>query len=354
MNMDGTCTALAKAQAELQALRVRDALALFAAAERQGLDCDVCAAGCWHCHMLLGEFESAWKQSDAIMARGNPDPHRFWDGAPLHGKRVLIRCLHGLGDTIQFIRYVPPLRRIAASVTIEAQPKLKGLLAESDLADGVITWTDTEPAWDSQVEVMELPRIFRTRLDTIPCSVPYLQVDRRRALPEGGDTHRVGVVWCSSVFNPARSIPIQELSQIFEIPNVCFYALQCGPEHEEIAPWQPKVHDLHNRLITVQDTAAILCDLDLLITVDTMAAHLAGALAIPVWTLLPYECDWRWMLEREDSPWYPSMRLFRQPAPGDWSAVVSRLKQALSEFTSKQRPMRRQSPDFTSPLLQER
>lgn len=348
------CRVLAQAQSELRALHVRQALTLFSKAESQGADADVCAAGRWHCYMLLGEFESAWQQSDAISTRGNPDPNRFWDGRPLDGNCVLIRCLHGLGDTIQFIRYAIPLRRIGASVIIEAQPKLKGLIAESGLADDVITWTDPEPRWDSQIEVMELPRIFRTNLDTIPQCVPYIRVARRLAVPTDGNSTKVGIVWCSSAFNPARSVPIEEVAALFEIPDVAFYALQCGPEHEQIAPWRRTVCDLHNRLSTIQATAGILRNLDLLITVDTMVAHLAGALALPVWTLLPYECDWRWMLERGDSPWYPTMRLFRQPAPGNWNAVVSRMKQALEEFVSEQRRLPEQSPPSISPLLQER
>jgi hypothetical protein len=351
--VDG-CTCLAQALNELQALHVREALKLFSKAENQGANPDLCAAGRWHCHMLLGEFEPAWQQSDGISGRGNPDPNRFWDGRPLDHKRVLIRCLHGLGDTIQFIRYALSLRKFAASVTIEAQPKLKSLIAESGLADDVITWTDPEPPWDSQIEVTELPRIFRSTVDTIPRSVPYIHVARTIALPTEGGAWKVGVVWCSSAFNPARSVPIEELAAIFDIPDISFYALQCGPEHEQITPWRSKVYDLHSRLITAQDTAGILRNLDLLITVDTMATHLAGALAVPVWTLLPYECDWRWMLDRDDSPWYPTMRLFRQPAPGNWNAVVSSVKQALEELVSEQQRVSERAPVTISHRLQER
>jgi ADP-heptose:LPS heptosyltransferase len=141
---------------------------------------------------------------------------------------------------------------------------------------------------------------------------------------------------------------------MLEIPGVRFFGLQSGPEHEELSQCMASAHDLHQHVSTIHDTAQVLQALQLVISVDTMMAHLAGALAVPVWTLLPYECDWRWMLEREDSPWYPSMRLFRQALPGKWSAAVSRLTQALSEFTSTQCRVPQQSPESISRLLQER
>jgi hypothetical protein len=324
-----------QAENELRALRIDRALALFDAAERASSDPDLCAAGRWQCYMLLGDFERAWRESDAISTRGKPDPNRFWDGRPLHGKRVLIRCLHGLGDTIQFIRYAPLVRAIARSVAIEAQPKLKILLAQSGLADEVFTWSEPEPPWDRQVEVIELPRIFRTSLSNIPHAIPYLHADAICAdLPSAGPrSWRVGIAWTSSNFNPTRSISIDQIAPIFAIPGITFFGLQSGPEHTELAPWSPVV-DLHDAVSTIHDTARVLKSLHLVITVDTMTAHLAGALGVPVWTLLPYECDWRWMLHRNDSPWYPTMRLFRQRKPGEWNAVVRQLVNSLNALTS--------------------
>jgi hypothetical protein len=281
--------------------------------------------------MLVGDFELAWRESDLITRRGKPDPNRFWNGQPLKGSRVLVRCLHGLGDTIQFVRYVRLIRTMARSVTIEAQPKLKTLLAQSDLADSVITWSEPQPVWDRQLEIMELPLIFRATIETIPRSVPYLRVPEsvENPLPFGSTGVRVGIAWTSSAFNRARSIPIEEIAPLFTIPGISFFGLQAGPEHTELSPWLPRVYDLHQSVATIHDTARVFKQLDLIITVDTMTAHLAGALAIPVWTLLPYECDWRWMLHRSDSPWYPTMRLFRQPSPGNWKPVVGQLIGAL-------------------------
>src|SRR5579875_3153211 len=153
-------------------MQLAETLRLIDEAEAANHDPDECASGRWVCYMLRGEFELAWRESDAIAARGKPDPHRFWDGSSLHGRDVLIRCLHGLGDTLQFIRYAPLLRKQTRSLTIEAQPTLKPLLELCPLADRVITWGDPEPRWDKQIEVIELPRIFRTTLETIPRNVP--------------------------------------------------------------------------------------------------------------------------------------------------------------------------------------
>ena len=286
--------------------------------------------------MLAGDFEQAWRESDSIQARGEPDPNRFWDGGPLREKRIIIRCLHGLGDTIQFIRYVPLLRRFAAAVTVEAQPKLKTLVSQSEIADRVITWGESEPAWDKQIEVIELPRIFRTTLATIPRSTPYLAcAETKEALLSRSQGLRVGIAWKASTFDVSRSVPIERMATLFTVAGCSFYGLQCGPEHTELAPWLPRVSDLHTRIATIHETAQVLRSLDLVISVDTMTAHLAGALAIPVWTLLPYECDWRWMVEREDSPWYPTMRLFRQSAGRDWRPVIARVRKELARLAGQ-------------------
>lgn len=344
---------MARAQNELRALRAREALSLFDAAERAQADPDVCAAGRWRCHMLLGDFELAWRESDLIDSRGKPDANRFWDGRPLEGNRILVRCLHGLGDTIQFIRYAPFIRKIARSLTIEAQPRLKTLLGQSGLADSVITWSEAEPPWDQQVEIMELPRIFRTCLETIPRGVPYISVPRSRQdlSSVGSATLRIGIAWSSGAFNPARSIPVAQIAPLLSVPGTSFFGLQSGPEHEELSLGLSRVCDFYSEVSTIHDTARVLKSMHLVITVDTMTAHLAGALAVPVWTLLPYECDWRWMLHRDDSPWYPTMRLFRQPEPGDWSAVVERLRRSLTKFVNSATRVGRLTCNRTVPKL---
>ena len=319
-----------RAREALNEMRLQDALRLFDAAELAGHEPDICAAGRWTCHMLCGHFEKAWDESDAIERRGRPDPHRFWDGTPFRGKQVIVRCLHGLGDTIQFIRFIPLIREQAATVTVEAQPGLKSLLAQARIADHVITWGEQEPGWDQQVEINELPKIFRVTEETIP-SAPYLTVtrSRRTGTANGAVKRKIGLVWSASIYNPLRSIPLEQLAPLFELPGLSFYSLQAGPACQELRPWTGVVRNLSEHAGDVLETAENMMAMDLVITADTMAAHLGGALGLPSWTLLPFACDWRWMTGRVDTPWYGSMRLFRQSSPGDWAPVVRRLAHAL-------------------------
>lgn len=278
--------------------------------------------------MLLGRFESAWRESDAIASRGKPDVNRFWDGRPLAGKRVLVRCLHGLGDTLQYIRYAPLIRQTAARLIVEAQPALKRLLVAANIADEVITWGDPEPVWHQQVEIVELPRIFRTTLASIPNEVPYLHLPGA-ARPQSG-VLRVGLLWRSSDYNPRRSIPLPLLARICSTPGVEFFSFQPDPGRADLQTASAPICDFAPSDCCILETGKRLQTLDLLITVDTMLAHLAGALGIRTWTLLPFEGDWRWMLDRSDSPWYPQMRLFRQPTPDDWTSVVDAIERELA------------------------
>jgi hypothetical protein len=280
------------------------------------------------CWMLLGHFDRAWQESDAIARRGRPDPHRFWDGAPFTGKRVILRCLHGLGDAIQFIRYAPMLRSQAARLVVETHPEMVDLLRGVDAVDDVISWLDPAPEWDQQIEIMELPRALGATVETIPSRIPYIAIDpvRSRAIGNSG-ARKVGLLWSSSTWDPARSIPPSELAPIMGVPGLSFYNLQHGSE----SAWG-EMHPTAAQSGDIAATAADICQLDLIITVDTMVAHLAGALGKPVWTLLPYRADWRWMLDRADSPWYPTMRLFRQPSPGDWSTVVGEVAGELGNL----------------------
>ena len=323
------------------------ALQHFHEAERLGYDADRCAAYRWDCYMLLGQFEAAWRESDKIAGRGTPDPHQYWDGLPFTGKRVIIRCLHGYGDAIQFIRYAPQIRNDAARVIVQSHPELVSLLRGMASVDAVISWGEDglpgatpghrQTEWDQQVEIMELPRIFRTTEQTIPCPSPYLSARTqacarsREALGCPGKP-RIGILWQASNWNPARSIPIAELAPVLDLAGFAFYSFQRGAPEGELAALESRyrIHDTSRHSPEIADTAADLMNIDLLITVDSMAAHLAGALGRPVWVLLPFEADWRWMLDRDDSPWYPTMKLFRQPAPGAWRPVVQRIVQELS------------------------
>lgn len=313
---------------------IAEALKLFYAAENAGHNPDTCAAGRWTCYMLTGDYEAAWRESDAIEARGNPDPYRFWNGESLAGKNILLRCLHGLGDTIQFIRYAPLIRAGASTLTIEAQPKLKLLLQEANLADRVITWGEPEPPWDQQIEVNELPRIFRATPSSIPQNVPYLHWGGTAPVAASASEQslRVGIAWAASHFNPSRTVPLSLLAPLFDTPGTLFFSVQAGPEFADIQPWAHQVQSLTEESTCILQVANEMQRLDLIITVDTMTAHLAGALGRRTWTLLPFACDWRWMIGRCDTPWYPTMRLFRQRTPGDWQTAVQEVQKELKKL----------------------
>jgi hypothetical protein len=313
------------------------ALRCFDQAERLGYDADRCAAYRWDCWMLLGEFENAWRESDRIAARGASGPHALWDGSPFTGKRVVIRCLHGFGDAIQFLRYARLVRQQAARVIVETHPEMVSILSRLPFVDHVTSWADsslTRDDWDQQIEVTELPRAFRTTLATIPADIPYLDVSAR--CPAESGKPKVGLLWASSQWNPARSMRLAELVPLLELDGFSFYSFQRSQERGELTAIQSrfKIHDTADHSPDILDTAVDLMSMDLLITVDTMAAHLAGALGRNVWTLLPWEADWRWMVGMDDSPWYPTMRLFRQTAGADWGPVVDRVACELLQWFS--------------------
>jgi hypothetical protein len=289
----------------------------------------------WMEHMRRGEFDRAWRNSDILLRQhlaAPPDAHDVprhqqvvWNGASLHGKRVLVRCYHGLGDTIQFIRYVPLLKTIAAHVTVWAQPSLITLLSTACGIDRIISLHDGTPDcdYDVDVEVMELPYVFRTTIETIPARIPYLHVD---ASALDNCKMKVGLVWRGGDWDPRRDVPFDLLTRLAEIQEISFYVLQ-----QETAAWED--HQSFKTILPPNadalTTARVMRALDLVVSIDSMPAHLAGALGIRTWTLLQKDADWRWMSDRRDSPWYPTMRLFRQQQPGDWETVVAQVKTEL-------------------------
>jgi hypothetical protein len=286
----------------------------------------------WTMHMQRGEFEAAWRISDDIMrARaGGPCEHLprhfqyFWDGQPLNGKRVLVRCYHGLGDTIQFIRYAPLLKSHAREVIVWAQPKLIPLLRSVAGIDRLLLLHAGAPEvdFDTSVELMELPHVFRTTIATIPNDIPYLHVTP--APLTRTSNLAVGLTWAGGDWNEHRSIPFALLAPLINIPNVDWYVFQRG---EALADWPQSLGTISKG--DLHDEARLLAALDLMISVDTMTAHLAGALGVPIWTLLQRDADWRWMKQRDDSPWYPTMQLFRQQHQGDWTPVIENVVAAL-------------------------
>ena len=299
----------------------------------------------WQEAMLDGDFERAWTISDAVMRQRagrscTELPHHLrwvWDGAAFCGRNVLVRCYHGFGDTLQFIRFVPKLAGMARSVMVEGQPELLPLLSSVRGISALHPLGAAFPTYEVAIESMELPHALRISLDELPGPIPYLTLPptatglaaTTRSIPR---RLRVGIVWAAGDWRRERSLPPALLMPIARLP-LDLVCLQLGPaRHDPLASALLRTFaSAVSEDATIIETAALLCDLDLIVTVDTMAAHLAGALGRPVWTLLDADADWRWMRHRVDSPWYPTMRLFRQTRPGEWESVMDRLTAALTE-----------------------
>jgi hypothetical protein len=323
------------------------ALNLFNHAEAEGADPDRCAAGRWMVFMLSGDFEAAWRESDAIRLRCKPDVHRFWHGEDLRGNCVLVRCLHGLGDSVQMLRFIPALKLLGVvRVTVECAPNAAPLLRCMDGIDEVITWGSdgalVPPHFDFQVEVMELPYILRSTIGSLGSTLGHLRLPAdllqraQKAVDARSTNPCVGIVWSAGEWNLARSIPLEQLRPILQNSHFDFWNLQGGSVRGQWNRVSTALH-LHD-LIEFTDSglvplAALMAQLDLVITVDTFAAHLAGTLNVPCFLLLQYAADWRWMVNRADSPWYPSLRLFRQPHPQDWEGAVLEMSRSLAGWT---------------------
>jgi hypothetical protein len=294
----------------------------------------------WMHYMRLGQFEDAWKCSDISLQanKGKPCWHLprhqqyIWNGEPLAGKKVLVRCYHGLGDTIQYIRFMPQLKRITKEVIVWAQPGLIPLLQTAEGIDQLLPLHDGTPEveYDMDVEIMELPHIFRTTLQTLPATVPYLHVEPLPIAPQN-ERKTIGLVWQAGGWDKRRDVPFNLLKPLFEMEHVEIIILQADAEK---AGWQ-QGSGINPGNFNLYNYAQVVKGLDLLITVDSMPAHLAGALGVPVFTLLHSAADWRWMQERDDSPWYPTMRLFRQKEQGDWKEVIEAVKNSLANFYSE-------------------
>jgi hypothetical protein len=292
----------------------------------------------WRAAVRRGDFTTAWRISDAYLQRRLAnggltftEPRHLqsiWNGKPLAGKRVLVRCYHGLGDTVQFIRFAAPLRRIAEEVIVWAQPKLLPLVATAAGVDRVLPLHDGSPdvPYEIDIESMELPHALRVDLQTIPRAIPYLfPGTAARVIQKSAGELAVGLVWQAGEMKPARSIAPSLLSPLAKLSGVRLFSLQ-GGEAAAAAAENP-AGDL--AADTVERLTAALLALDLVISVDTFVAHLAGALGLPVWLLLHTDCDWRWPASGTECVWYPTMRLFRQRRPGDWSSVVLEVANAL-------------------------
>lgn len=294
----------------------------------------------WTDCMRRGDLARAWDISDTVLRARDGQPcwtwprhlQYIWTGQPLTGKRVLIRCYHGLGDTLQFIRYASLVKVVAREVIVWAPAVLLPLLQTVAGIDRLLPLHDGTPEveYEVDVELMELPHVFRSTLETLPAHVPYLQAEPRNDLftTRRPTNLEVGVVWQSGGWDERRSVPLPLIERWAKIPDLRLHALQRGPALQN---WSERIGE-NSGSDDPMAAARTMRALDLVVTVDSMPAHLAGALGVPTWTLLHSEPDWRWMQNRDDSPWYPTMRLFRQAAPGNWELVTARVGLEMAKW----------------------
>lgn len=303
--------------------------------------------------LALGDFRQGWQLYEARWQMERTTYPAYappWQGDDPAGRSFLLVAEQGQGDTLHFVRYAPLLAARGARVHLIVQPALVRLLLAVPGVASVRSFDDPPPACDVCVPLLSLPRLFGTTLATIPASIPYLSVadsDRRfwSGRLAGEKRLKVGLVWAGDahrdhfsihMVDKRRSLTLAALAPLAGIPEVAFYSIQKGPPAEqcrkppdglELTDWMDEVHDF-------AATAALVEQLDLVISVDTATCHLAGALARPVWVLSRYDACWRWLRDRSDSPWYPTLRLFRQDAPGEWGPVIGRVREALDKWVA--------------------
>jgi len=282
----------------------------------------------------FSEYEWRWK-TEEFTAGNLTQPS--WNGEPLAGKTLMLYSEQGLGDMIQMIRYLPWVKEQGAKIILECRPPLKRLFATLPHVEQIVTREESLPAFDEHASLMSLPHLSKTSLQTIPAPLPFTLPDlsQNSILPETPGKLKVGLAWQGNREHPnnyLRTCSFSDLIPLCNCENVQFYSLQKDLsegdlEQLEQTPIQPFPSACEDLL----DTAQIIRQLDLVITVDTAIAHLSATLGKPTWILLHFSSDWRWMLVRVDSPWYPTVRLFRQTQPGDWSTVIFQVQHALGE-----------------------
>ncbi len=334
--------------------RFDEVFALYGRIKSLGLDTALTEWNVSLAYLLTGNFEAGWPGHEVRLKFPSASypkfPQRMWRGeAGIEGKTILICADEGLGDTIQFARYAPMLAERGARVILAVQDPLYRLLSGLGGVTQCVPMSASNwwPAFELHCPISSLPFAFRTRLDTIPSATSYLPAPAASQIQSWEDRlgpHtklRVGLVWSGSPTNTndrIRSIPLRTLSRILDL-DATFVSLQkdLRPGDEEVLRERSEIVDLTGQLSDFADTAALVCCLDLVITVDTSVAHLAGALGRPTWIMLPWTPDYRWLLGREDSPWYPTVRLFRQAETGDHASVIDRVRSELLVLTSAER-----------------
>lgn len=289
--------------------------------------------------LMAGDFAAGWRDFENRLAVATFRHRHFdrprWDGQSLGGRRLLVICEQGYGDVFQFVRYLPLIDERGGRVVFECPQDVTDLLAPSLPGVEIVPMTSRDAPsvpFDCYASLLSLPHLFGTTLESIPARVPYLSAPAP-VRPDPADGLHVGVVWAGRATHPQdhqRSMHAEFLAPLATVNGAVLHSLQKDAGNwPTLSGLTPFLHPPPRKLERFSDTAAVLLGLDLVITVDTAVAHLAGALGRPVWLLLDYGNDWRWMLKREDTPWYPAMRLFRQKQPGDWPGVIAAVRAAL-------------------------
>jgi tetratricopeptide (TPR) repeat protein len=299
-----------------------------------------------HALLITGRFEEGWPEYEWRFAVARYDrkfARPLWTGEPLAGKTILIHAEQGFGDTLQFVRYMSAIAAHGGRVVLEVPRPLIRLVRAVEGVSEMVAAGDSLPPFDLHCPLLSLPRIFGTTLATIPAAVPYLTADAERIavwrerLPKDG--FRIGIAWQGNSQAPMdrlRSIPLSAFAPLAALPSVRLLSLQKDDGLDQLVALAPGIRvetlgpDFDAGPDAFHDTAAVMMSLDLVIACDTSIAHLAGALGRPFWLILAANPDWRWLIERTDSPWYPTARLFRQKVPGDWPGVIAEVATAAS------------------------
>jgi tetratricopeptide (TPR) repeat protein len=295
-------------------------------------------------HLSLGEYAQGWPEyewrwgtPDLAPIRRNLRRPQWYGDQPLAGRTILLHAEQGFGDMLQFARYVPLVAERGANVILEAPQALFPLLQTLAGVSQLICRGDKLPAYDLHCPLLSLPLAFRTEIATIPAAVPYLSAPAERIEKWKrrltGTGRRVGLAWSGRPYPRNRSVPFADLAPLLSLPDTTFVSLQQELSEEEQAQLALRPNILHfgEELADFADTAAVISELDLVVSIDTSIAHLAGAMGKPLLLLLLYSADFRWLTERQDNPWYPTARLFRQSIVGAWGDVVERVRAALSD-----------------------
>lgn len=292
--------------------------------------------------LTLGDFDKGWEEYAWRFKR--PDLKREfnmpqWQGEPLEGKRLLVHAEQGAGDAIQFLRFIPHVKTLGPEIVFECHKDMYALCYEQTGIDIVISKGTKLPACDYHIPLLSLAQIFNINFDNIPNNVPYIyvpenKIEQWQGLLANASKVKIGLVWAGNPEHPNdynRSCDLQQWLPFLEQEEIDFFSLQKKFKLEQLQQLPENIHvtNLEDKIFDYVDTAACITQLDLVITVDTSVAHLAGALGKPVWVLIPYVPDWRWMLNTEKSPWYPTMRLFRQQKIGDWEPVIAKITEEL-------------------------